>query len=953
MSNPDRDPLELLVDDFVSRLRRHEQPAVETYAARHPALAEEIRNLFPAVIAMEQFRSSPGEQEARLQDRFRAHPPVLGDFRVLREVGRGGMGIVYEAEQISLERRVALKILPRHVLCDAKHLRRFQREARTAAKLHHTNIVPIFGVGHHEGLHFFVMQFIDGMGLDKLIARARAAKSRGQRDLISATEVVAGDVRDGQSHWKRVAKIGAQVAEALHYAHQQGTLHRDIKPANLLIDQRGVVWVTDFGLARATEHSDISQTNDLVGTLHYMAPERFAGCVDARSDIYGLGLTLYELATCRPGFEDADRNKLIRDITTGQLCRPRSIDCRIPRDLETIILKATCCEPDHRYATAGALLEDLRNFAHDRPIQARRISSVERAWRWGRRNRAVAGLALTAMLLLVLVAVITAWSYVRTRRALTAETSQRHRAEATSELALEVIDKIYDQFAPYRTMTAADLELDENEQETPFAPPAQPVLSDDVATLLENMLGFYARLAEQQGIDETTFRGRVAGANGRVGDIRQRLGDFDRAADAYQRALDIYRRLETADTTDVAVAQERARMHNELGNVYRRSRRWRAAYQAYADALKILQPLARAPSSGSGLQFELARTHYLLGRHGRRFRPGRLAKHGSSGKRSPGSFQEPSRRRVQPVTHESPSRGSVRSRDDGTRSEPRAAWGKRAHHHGIKHYEAAIAILESLDELSELTPDGRHLLARCYRDRALHLHCDERPAAQRMAITLLESLVEEFPDVADYRFGLGQTYLHLGRRAMRSEQEEERELGQRHLRFAREIVSELVAEHPQVTDYRTTLAYTYHLLARDLVRRGRVEDAEMNFRRASDVYDLLIERHPEAHGYVFGKCWCHIGLATLLRDRQAWEEAQQLLDASARAVERMLTSDETKSARHPFGHRLLESVYRTKAEGFAARQQTTAAMESRRIADFHAQQAHRLGGHGRHRRFYP
>ncbi len=1031
--NPDRDPLELLADDFISRIRRHEQPAVDTYAAEHPGLADEIRNLFPAVVAMEQFRSGRLEQGEKPLDTSGDHPTVLGDFRVLREVGRGGMGIVYEAEQISLQRRVALKILPRHVLCDARRLRRFQREAQTAARLHHTNIVPIFGVGHHEGHHFFVMQFIDGMGLEKVIARARAAVSPASGEPGSTADGCAGDARDdqpdsvallfatasssasgatdsgtepsadrraasesdaataastpstihappikddtsnrqsatasdaespahrpaavqpGRPYWKRVAEIGMQVAEALHYAHQQGTLHRDIKPANLMIDQRGVVWVTDFGLARAMEHSDISHTSDLVGTLHYMAPERFAGRVDARSDIYGLGLTLYELVTFRPGFADADRNKLIQDITTGQLAPPRSIDSRVPRDLETIILKATSCEPEHRYATAGALAEDLKNFADDRPIQARRISPAERVWRWCRRNRAVAGLGMTAVLLLALVAVVSAWSYVRTRQALTAEKSQRHRAEATAELALEAIDRIYDQFAPHRMTTVADLDLNDDEQEASFTAPVQPVLSNDVATLLENMLGFYGRLAEQQGIDEVTFRMRIAEAHGRVGDIRQRLGDFDRAADAYRRALDIYRRLES-DVTQVAVPREMARIHNELGNVYRRARRWRAAYEAHTDALRILEPLAQARSAVPALQFELARTHYLLGRQGPRVPPGGPSWRGPSA-RTPRSSSSPSQRsRVESAAHGSKSRESASSRDAADTERAPTVQEKSARHNGMRHYETAITILESLDEDSALAPDGRHLLARCYRDMAYQLDRSERLAAQRMATALLESLVEEFPDVADYRFGLCQTYLRLGRHSMRSQQAEEREAGERQLRAALDMMTRLVAEHPQVTDYRTTVAYTYHLLARELVRCGRVDDAERNFRRASEAYAFLVERYPHTPAYVFGRCWSHIGLAILLRDRHAWEEAQQLLDASADAVERALNSDDSRSASHPFAHRLLESVYRTKAEGFAARQQTTEATESTRVADFHAQKARESRGRGRLRGVHP
>jgi WD40 repeat protein len=198
-----------------------------------------------------------------------------------------------------------------------------------------------------------------------------------------------------------VARIGVQVAEALAYAHGQGILHRDIKPSNLLLDAAGTAWVTDFGLAKAEGSDGPTRTNDLVGTLRYMAPERFRGQSDPRSDVYGLGTTLYELATLRPAFEEPDRARLIERVLHGEPARLRQLDARIPRDLETIILKALAKEPADRYATAGAMAEDLRRFLADRPVLARRAAVAERAWRWCRRNPVVAGLTAAVALLLV------------------------------------------------------------------------------------------------------------------------------------------------------------------------------------------------------------------------------------------------------------------------------------------------------------------------------------------------------------------------------------------------------------------------------------------------------------------------------------------------------------------------------------------------------------------------
>ena len=186
---------------------------------------------------------------------------------------------------------------------------------------------------------------------------------------------------------RSVARIGVQVAEALEYAHQQGILHRDIKPSNLLLDAQGEVWVTDFGLAKDQDSDELTRTGDIVGTLRYMAPERFDGWSDPRSDVYALGATLYELLTLRPAFDESDRVKLIDQVLHEGAMPLRQLDRRIPRDLETIVLKGLAKEPGERYATAGQLAEDLRRFVAGKPILARRSSAFERSWRWSNATR--------------------------------------------------------------------------------------------------------------------------------------------------------------------------------------------------------------------------------------------------------------------------------------------------------------------------------------------------------------------------------------------------------------------------------------------------------------------------------------------------------------------------------------------------------------------------------------
>jgi WD40 repeat protein/serine/threonine protein kinase len=459
MSSPSSapDPLNAVAEEFVARYRRGERPALTEYSDRHPELAEQIRALFPALVLMEQEGSvaSPatGPDLRRATDGSPV-PRQLGEYRILREVGRGGMGVVYEAVQESLGRHVALKVLPGYGLASPTHLERFRREAKAAAKLHHTNIVPVFGVGEDHGVSYYAMQFIQGQGLDVVLHEVQRLRGRPEvPGLSSAVAVsvaqglltgrftaaaagpeqpppVAGNPpaagrsdagvagsrseltsQPGMAYARSVARVGVQVAEALAYAHGQGILHRDIKPSNLLLDTQGIVWITDFGLAKAEGSDELTHPGDLVGTLRYMAPERFQGHSDARGDVYSLGVTLYELLTLQPAFADSNRARLIERVTHEEPPRPRQLDRRFPRDLETIVLKAMDKDPRRRYATAAALAEDLRRFLADRPVQARRTAQWERAWRWCRRNPVVASLLAAVLLLFLAGFAGVTWNY--------------------------------------------------------------------------------------------------------------------------------------------------------------------------------------------------------------------------------------------------------------------------------------------------------------------------------------------------------------------------------------------------------------------------------------------------------------------------------------------------------------------------------------------------------------
>jgi serine/threonine protein kinase/WD40 repeat protein len=500
------DLLGQIADEFVEAFRRGRRPSVEEFARRYPEHADDIREMLPALVLMEEAKSADGTSGQRRQARASAAAAPLrqlGDYEILREIGRGGMGVVYEARQLSLGRHVAIKVLPSHALLDPRHLARFGREARAAARLHHTNIVPVFGVGEQDGLHYYVMQFIPGLGLDIVLdelrrlrlprgksaptqagspgrpthatqdvsavavarallsgefrapepagalttlaaepaadavlgapAPARAADASAAIHLPGQTEASALS-ESGNQYWQSVARVGVQVADALAHAASQGVLHRDIKPSNLLLDDTGNVWVTDFGLAKAdTDGDNLTHTGDIVGTLRYMAPERFNGQGDLRSDTYSLGLTLYELLTLRPAFDETDRNKLVRQVVHGEPVRPRRLNPAVPRDLETVVLKAIARDPAHRYQTPAEMAEDLKRFVEDRPVRARRASEAERFWRWCRRNPLPATLLVAVVLVFLtgFAGVLWQWRVAETARE--DEKNQRGRADAARQ----------------------------------------------------------------------------------------------------------------------------------------------------------------------------------------------------------------------------------------------------------------------------------------------------------------------------------------------------------------------------------------------------------------------------------------------------------------------------------------------------------------------------------------
>ena len=382
--------LELVAIDIELRLAASEETSIEDYVRQFPEHAESIGSTYAEVIGSIPVNQWPLAATGGSER--------LGDFVVVREIGRGGMGIVYEAIQESLQRRVALKVLPKHALLAGTAHQRFEREARAVARLHHNHIAEIYGTGEQGNVRYFAMQFISGSSLQSLIERLRSACPQPE----SAVRFVVA-LSDEEKHHRVATRIGQQIAEALHYAHGEGVLHRDIKPSNIMLDVQGKAWLTDFGLAKLLHEEtgeNLTEHGDVVGTLRYMAPETLRGQADGRSDVYSLGLTLFELLARRPAFGDVGREELLNQRLTAESPRLDAAVPHLPKDLVTIIQKSIDRESAARYQTAGELADDLRRFLNDEPIRARRVSQWERFRRWGRRNPLLASLILATFVLL-------------------------------------------------------------------------------------------------------------------------------------------------------------------------------------------------------------------------------------------------------------------------------------------------------------------------------------------------------------------------------------------------------------------------------------------------------------------------------------------------------------------------------------------------------------------------
>ncbi|HEX6962138.1 MAG TPA: protein kinase [Lacipirellula sp.] len=772
-------------------------PDTERLAAEHPDLADELRSYVDSLQILHQMTAGLRPEPLAAADVSHAAPAPakrLGDYEIIREIGRGGMGVVYEARQLSLNRQVALKVLPFAAMLDERQIARFRTEAQAAAQLHHPNIVPVHAVGQERGVHYFAMQFITGQSLEAALNELRGAAGQSvweasptpisrrggdrnrpqralpqpllERDRDTAVAFSTRVSTRSRTYCHSVARLVLQAADALDHAHRLGVLHRDIKPSNLLLDRDGKLWVTDFGLARIQSDSGVTISGDIVGTIRYMSPEQAAGAsalVDARSDVYSLGATLYELLTLQPAHRGDTRQEILRNIETVEPPSPRSINPSVPFDLETIALRALAKSRDERYPTAQEFADDLRRFLAGEPTRARRPTAVDRAVKWALRHRRSVAVAAAFMVVLTVVsataAVMLARAEARTRESLA-------QADKHFQLARTVVDRFSNGLA----------------NELAGIPGAEPIRHG----LLQDALEYYKSFASRAA-DDPALAVDMAAAYHKAAVLAEALFYRQEALDLCRKSLAAFEELSQQHPNDADIQMQRAGAFTSLGLLLA-ERDSESALAAYAQAISLQREAAdRQPGHGAP-ERGLAETYSNLG-----LLEGRLG----NAKRAQASLTA-SIELLDDLLDEQPT--DVQLRHDSAIGYNNLSFVQRHEnwHAAEKSCREAVTILEDLVKLRPSLLTYRSDLALCYNNLGAILgHREDWQAAcdsYRQAIDLQQQLTRQAGAVVSYRRDLAVSLNNLGQA-----QQQLDDLPAAIATFAQaeEIAMQLVADYPK------------------------------------------------------------------------------------------------------------------------------------------------------------
>jgi serine/threonine protein kinase/Flp pilus assembly protein TadD len=862
---------------------------LDGYLRQDPARAERLRRLVPTIELMAELGRSSAPEDSRS---FVAEASSikgagsLGDYWIGPEIGRGGMGVVYEAEQISLHRRVALKVLPFASALDPKQLRRFQNESLAAAHLHHPHIVPVHAVGCERGVHYYAMQYIDGQPLSALIEELRRIEGRAEANPPEAEEGASpstGVARSSltssstrsRAFFHAVARLGSQAAEALEHAHEQGVLHRDIKPSNLLVDGRGRLWITDFGLARLQGDAGLTMTGDLLGTLRYMSPEQALARpvgIDHRTDIYSLGATLYELLTLEPAYAGRDRQEVLRRIAFEEPRPPRRLNPAIPVDLETIVLKAMAKELAGRYAMAQELAEDLNRYLNDQLIRASRPTRWQRLSRWARRHQPLVwstGISAVLMMMMAVTALSVSNVLIRREktekdRALEAARSSAATTQAQEQLAEQRLSKACEAVDLLLTRVAQERLLD------------KPQMESLRRVLLEDAARFYQVLVDQEGTNRNV-RYQAGRAYRALASLQVQLSEVEQARTSTQQAIRLFEQLRAEDPTDRSYRFELSMTYWQLGGVSLGQGWAGEAAKSYRDAIALATEVAAEAPDESVYRLHLASSLCELGSTLLASRDFRQAEEAyrqaltTLENLPPGSEPSSGRRKALAYGH----------------NQLGVILGKTGRYREAeKNQRVALDLARTLVAVPDPAMADSHMVMSILMALGDVLQSTGRLSeardAFRQALTLAEKLAVDFPRFPSLHSSFDYTLTQLNRLLeAASTPREVEEFYHRNVAALKRRVAEL----PHIPLYRIHLsklhlsrARSFHWTrkeAEDACRRAlsSAEDLATQFTELPTCRDLVVD--------------CRLQLALILVKRDRLEEAERICRPTLPLVERL------------------------------------------------------------------
>ncbi|MEQ1824510.1 MAG: serine/threonine-protein kinase [Pirellula sp.] len=806
---------------------------------------------------------------------------VIGDFRVVREIGRGGMGVVYEARQCSVKRSVALKVLPSFGAEHTRAVQRFHNEVQAIGMLQHPHIVPVYAVGQTEGVHYYAMQLISGKSLSDLLDHAMGSQepvgfstdSQRQKETDVFTKDQDPDSKhpvykavdsldsDEESELlrkislpKEVAQMILDAADALQHAHDSGIVHRDIKPSNLLLDKKGELWVADFGLAKLPG-SELTATNDLLGTLRYMSPEQIAGrTVDGRTDVYSLGVTLYELITGVPAFDAEDRRALLRKVMEEEPMLPRRRRNCIPPDLETVCRKSMAKDPNERYQTAGEFRDDLERFLYDKPIVARRATWIEQSIRWSRRYPLVAGL-LAALLIAVSGLAFLSSTLVRTNSDLQVAVD---RADDARRQLFKALDSVIS--------GGAEDHLS-----------GQKEISPRQRQFYETIVKQFQLLADTAPRDDNT-QIEVAAALTALGGLKSRIGDLNEAEDILQDAITRQRSILQRRPTHLEVVTGLAKSYWNLGNALEEKDEWEKATEAFETTIDLLVPILQDHPDMLGDHRVLASAQVSLGINKQAYGDVEMGMD---------SFQA-GLRTLETILSQVPKDAwALYSKADCLHLIGRVFAYRGEASKAKLSYDQGLEAIAPLVANSEAELHFRTIAAKLHISRAMAMREIDsgRSAGDELAVGIngLQNILTQSVGNHSVRRQLGLALLHAGQWSHR-----DGDLDHAIQRFheAEEAFLKLVADQPDRPNHQHNLAWLYEERSRVLTELNRHDSARQDMLESLRIWKPLSAQYQSKNPWYFlGVSDTLANLLQLPPEQCVYCTAEQREAASAEVVE--------------------------------------------------------------------